>query len=119
MSSFLDAGPRPAGDVLKPGRMGSVGDSGTPAEYAGSMAARIESELNSLLAAAGRPTLPDDNSLETRDRRMLFVAIARGVALHLRENADAFVVRRWRTAPVPGDDGVDASRYVDVQVEGI
>ena len=69
--------------MLKPGALpvdlgGGVFDS---APYNGSMAAQIESELNLLLAADGLQTLPLDNAQETRDRRRLFVAIARGVVL--------------------------------------
>jgi hypothetical protein len=73
--------------MLKPGALpidlgGGVFDN-TP--YNGSLAAQIETELNLLLAADGLQTLPLDNAQETRDRRRLFVAIARGVVRHLRD----------------------------------
>jgi hypothetical protein len=76
-------------DQLKPGNMGDPDLSNTPGEFAGSMAAAIEKEFSDLLVEAGLPALADDNSKESRDRRRLFVAIARGVVRHLveRENA--------------------------------
>jgi hypothetical protein len=64
------------------------------------MAATIEEELNTLLQAEGKPALPLDNSAETRDRRMLFIAIARGVVRHLRENQAAFEIVPIGTEPV-------------------
>jgi hypothetical protein len=75
--------------MLKPGGLpidlgGGTFDN-TP--YTGSLAERIETELNLLLAADGLQTLPLDNTQETRDRRRLFVAIARGVLRHLHDNA--------------------------------
>jgi hypothetical protein len=70
--------------AIKPGGMGQQFPSNsTPPEFADSMAAEMESILNSLLAADGLRTLPDDNSRESRDRRRLFVAIARAVVKHL------------------------------------
>jgi hypothetical protein len=72
--------------------MGSPDVAGTPGEFANSMAAAIESELNSLLQDEGLPMLPLDNSRETRDRRRLFVAIARGVLRHLDERRTAITV---------------------------
>lgn len=53
-------------------------------DFAGSMAEEIETQLNLLLALDGMLTLPDDaNDREVRDRRRLFVAIARSVVKHL------------------------------------
>ena len=81
------------GNAIKVGGMGSADALGMPPEFAGSMAAAIEAALNTLLAAEGKPELPvDDNSPETRDRRMLFVAIAQGIVNHLTANEAAFVV---------------------------
>jgi hypothetical protein len=78
---------------LKPGRMGSANDAGVPLPFQNSMAAAIEAALNTLLPAEGRDTLiVNDNSPETRDRRVAFCAIAQGVVNHLRDNADAFKV---------------------------
>jgi hypothetical protein len=81
--------------MLKPGALpvdlgGGVFDS---APYNGSMAAQIESELNLLLTADGLLALPLDNAQETRDRRRLFVAIARGVVRHLRDQQAAIDVK--------------------------
>lgn len=79
---------------LRPGRMGSPAEAGVPADFANSLAARIESELNSILAGEGRDTfLVNDNSADARDRRMLFVAIARGVVAHLVANPEAFKLK--------------------------
>ena len=72
------------GDTLRPG--GQVPD------FAGSMAAAMESALNVLLEAEGRPRVPTDNSAETRDRRIMFLAIAQGIVAHLAANEDAFRV---------------------------
>jgi hypothetical protein len=68
------------------------GDLQTTAEFTDSMAATIEAELNRLLGNDSLPLLPLDDSQETRDRRRLFVAIARGVVRHLVENRLAITV---------------------------
>jgi hypothetical protein len=68
------------------------GDLDTVAAFSGSMAAEIEAELNRLLTNDNLPALPLDDSSETRDRRRLFVAIARGVVRHLVENRSAITV---------------------------
>jgi hypothetical protein len=65
--------------ALKPGDRGNPNHVGTPAEFAGSMAAAIENELNRLLTLEGKAPLVLDNSSDSRDRRMLFIAISRGV----------------------------------------
>lgn len=96
---------------LKPGAMGSPAHDGIPPEYADSMAATIEAELNRLLQADGLPRLPvDDNSQETRDRRRLFVAIARGVLRHLDERRAAITVLRA--------DGTTVSPALDIDRPG-
>jgi hypothetical protein len=54
------------------------------------MAEEIEQQLNRLLAMDGLATLPtDSNDREVRDRRRLFVAIARAVVKHLNDNRAA------------------------------
>ncbi|HEY9345749.1 MAG TPA: hypothetical protein VIQ53_10580 [Inquilinus sp.] len=63
--------------AIKPGSLNS---------FANSMAAEIEAQLNALLTDDGLPALPIDGSQETRDRRRLFVAIARGVVKHLEDH---------------------------------
>ncbi len=70
------------GNTLIPG--GQVPD------FAGSMAAAMEAALNNLLDGVGRPRVPTDNSDETRDRRVMFLAIAQGIVNHLVANQDAF-----------------------------
>jgi hypothetical protein len=65
-----------------------------PDDFADSMAEAMEEALNQLLSDEGKPTVPTDDTEETRDRRILFVAIARGVINHLVDNEDAFTVRR-------------------------
>lgn len=81
-----------------------------PAEFAGSMAEAMEVALNQLLSATGKPTVPTDDSDEVRDRRILFVAIARGVIDHLVENEDAFTIRRQ------DDDTVELAQH-NVRIE--
>jgi hypothetical protein len=80
---------------LRPGMMGlSIGNgggTGIPGDFDNSLASQIENELNSILGGEGRDTFDtNDNSSDARDRRMLFVAIARGVVAHLVANPDAF-----------------------------
>lgn len=79
--------------TLKPGGLGSPNHVGTPPEFNGSMAEAMETALNALLIAEGRPELLRDNSTESRDRRLLFVAIAQGVVNHLTANQAAFTIR--------------------------
>jgi hypothetical protein len=61
-------------------------------QYVGSMAAEIERQLNNLLVLDGLPPLPgnpddpSDDDRELRDRRRLFVAIARAVVKHLNDH---------------------------------
>lgn len=59
--------------------------------FTNSMAHEIEHQLNMLMVGDDLPALSSDLSDRTvRDRRRLFVAIARGVCLHLHKNKDAF-----------------------------
>lgn len=97
---------------LKPGRMGpETPDNVTPGDFAGSMAAAMEQALNDLLIADGLPELEmNDNSRETRDRRRLFVAIARGVVRHLAEQSSAVKVA---VPDVPGPTRI-ASPTIEV-----
>ncbi|HEY5955636.1 MAG TPA: hypothetical protein VIV60_03740 [Polyangiaceae bacterium] len=83
------------GDKLKPGGLGDADDpSDFPNAFANSMAKAMEDALNDLLDDEDKPTLPTDNSPETRDRRLMFVAIARGIVNHLVANEAAFTIRR-------------------------
>jgi hypothetical protein len=81
-------------------------------DFAFSMAAAIENELNLSLLADGLPGLPMDASRETRDRRRLFVAIARGVVRHLRDNEGSFVIPYQ-------DGGTNRTTAPDISVTGL
>ena len=102
------------GDKLKAGNMGGKGnESVTPSAFADSMAAKIEEELSALLVGEGRDPLDlNDNSSETRDRRVLFVAIAKGVIKHLVANQDAF-----RVVPTSTVNGFITSARIEIQDE--
>lgn len=66
---------------------------GSLASFAGSMAEAIEQALDQTLLEAGLPPMPDPltaDANELRSRRILFLAIARGVINYLRQNEDAF-----------------------------
>lgn len=85
-------------DALKPGRFVAF-EVDDLTGWTDSMAARMDQELDALLQMDGLdplPQQPDDR--EVRDRRRLFVAIARGVALHLSEHAGAFAVTVQQTS---------------------
>jgi hypothetical protein len=98
-------------DVLKAGGLGSKAHVGIPPEFADSMAQQIEQALNDLLVAEGKDPLSTANNTATRDRRMLFVAIARGVVNHLVDNADAFRVEE--------DDGTPLGNHrIDIEKTG-
>jgi hypothetical protein len=77
---------------LKPGGLGSASAPTTTDAFRASMAEEIEKAMNSLLEREGRPTLADDNTTETRDRRLMFAAIAQGVCEHLQKQQSAFKV---------------------------
>jgi hypothetical protein len=94
-------------DQIKPGQMGSPAAANTPSVFADSMAAHIEAAFNALLQQEDLPRMPDDNSKESRDRRRLFVAIARGIVRHLDEHRTAITV----TVP---DGGGTVSPVFDV-----
>lgn len=78
--------------ALKPGNLTASTNLNDPA-FLNSMASEIESELSQLMTNDGLPALSMDASdSSVRDRRRLFVAIARGVVRHLAQNPDAFVL---------------------------
>lgn len=85
---------------LKAGGLGSPSDPAVPAAFANSMAAAMESAINALLSAEGHAEVAVDNSPESRDRRILFLAIAQGVVNHLADNQDAFRIRNSNGDPV-------------------
>jgi hypothetical protein len=97
-------------DKIKPGEMGSPDDeTTTPPEFKGSMAAAIENALNTILIGEGKDALSDDNTPDTRDRRMLFVAIAQGVVRHLSNHLGAFDILR--------SDDTNTDHHLTVRVE--
>lgn len=79
--------------AIKPGNL-VESDKTDYSQYVGSMAAEIERQLNTLLAVDELPPLPgdpddadpDEDDRELRDRRRLFVAIARAVVKHLNDH---------------------------------
>jgi hypothetical protein len=76
---------------LKRGALGlSTNPSAIPSEFAGSMARAIEAALNFYLTGEGKQAVPADNTTESRDRRIMFLAIAKGVIDHLTSNEGAF-----------------------------
>lgn len=71
--------------------------------FVGSMAEAIEDALDALMQADDLPALDKNASDQTvRDRRRLFVAIARGVVQHLQQHKAAAKVfcRHEQTMPV-------------------
>lgn len=63
---------------------------GTIAAFADSMAEEIELAYNAVLAENGKKPLP---AADAADRRMLFIAIARGVINHLQKKQKAVTVK--------------------------
>jgi hypothetical protein len=101
-------------NTLRAGGLGNPSPArGKPPAFAGSMAEAMENALNELLDEAGMPTFDvDDNSPETRDRRRLFVAIARGIVRHLDDNDAAFVI--W-SAPDAFGHRVPTGEIVEIE----
>jgi hypothetical protein len=62
---------------------------GRISDFADSMAEEIESAYNAVLQENGKDLLP---TADADDRRMLFVAIARGVINHLQKKQTAITV---------------------------
>ncbi|MFQ3596014.1 MAG: hypothetical protein SNJ63_07865 [Sphingomonadaceae bacterium] len=85
---------------------------GTLNDFSGSMAAAIESELNASLLLDGLPALPTGPADELRERRRLFVAIARGVIRHLRDNQVSIRVTYL-------DNGVTRTTNATLEVTGL
>lgn len=66
---------------------------GSLANFANSMAAEIESELDAMMIADGLPPMSMDESEQSvRDRRRFFIAIARGVVRHIEQRKAAIQV---------------------------
>lgn len=78
---------------LKRGGLGDKDDpSPVPIAFADSMAKSMEDALNLLLANESNPTVPVDNSRESRDRRIMFLAISKGIIDHLVAKEAAFEI---------------------------
>jgi len=78
--------------AIKPGNFSA--DPTDVSGFVNSMAASMEVELNKLLVLDGLAPLSTTNTdREVRARRRMFVAIARGVALHLAAHPEAFKVQ--------------------------
>ena len=79
--------------MIRPGNLTK-----NPTDYSAwtdSMAELIEEELNRLIELDNLPRLSTDPSdREVRDRRRLFVAIARAVVRHLKDQSGAIDVQR-------------------------
>lgn len=96
-------------DQLKAGGMGHPSEAGKPGDFANSLAEAIEDAFNTILNGEGKPTFDvNDNSRATRDRRMLFVAIAQGVVNHLYAHQAAWEI--W-------DGGTQTSAAIEIQVD--
>jgi hypothetical protein len=81
-------------DKLKRGALGSIADpSDVPSEFASSMARAMEIALNQFLTGEGKDAVPIDNTAESRDRRILFLAISKGIIDHLAANQAAFQIQ--------------------------
>jgi hypothetical protein len=94
--------------MIKPGNFNNNAVDYAP--YAGSMAAEIEAQLNTLLTLDGLPALSlDAGDREVRDRRRLFVAIARGVVKHLVDQAGSINIPHT----------ADATLHPTFQTEGL
>jgi len=79
--------------------------------FVNSMADEMDKALNELMLLDDLPPLKTDpNDREVRDRRRLFVAIARGIAIHLRDNEAAFRI----TLPILGNPVVTPDIDVDL-----
>lgn len=63
---------------------------GAISEFADSMAEEIENAYNTVLAENGRQKPPLSESPD--DRRMLFIAISRGVINHLQKKQNAIAI---------------------------
>ncbi len=64
-------------------------------DFADSMAQEIEKALDEVWTEADLPPLPDPataNKQDLNNRRILFIAIARGVLRHLQKHQDSFQI---------------------------
>ncbi len=80
---------------------------GTIDAFSGSMAEEIEKALNEVRIEEDMAALP----IGDKDRRMLFIAIARGVINHLKEKEGAFTIRQG------GADTHDHEGFTEIKVK--
>ncbi len=69
---------------------------GSLSDYADSMAQEIEKALDEVRSEAGLPPLPspaDADPTDLQNRRVLFIAIARGLIRHLQTKNEAFEIK--------------------------
>lgn len=100
------------GDHLVAGNMGHAADASTPAEFAGSMADYIEKAYWDALDDDGKKTFDRSTNTETdRDRRRIFVAIARGVLGYINDNQAAFTIA---STGLPSGSSLDVSVQVEL-----
>ena len=84
------------------------------ADYADSMAEEIEKAMDEVRIEAGLKPLPSPAGADPEDlknRRILFVAIARGVIRHLEKKEKAFEIN------VKVQNHPNVSTYPDIQVK--
>ena len=94
---------------IKPGNF--VADQVDYSHFVNSMADEMDKALADLMALDHLPALKTDpHDREVRDRRRLFVAIARGVAKHLHDHGADFRI----TLPGPGSIVVTPNIQVDM-----
>lgn len=83
---------------------------GTRDTYPGSMAEAIEQALDDVRGEFGLDPLPADGR---DDRRLLFLAIARGVVAHLAANDDAFVILNHGNGTAQHDGNSDGHVVIE------
>lgn len=88
--------------VYRAGAMGAKDWPTVPPEFAGSLAALIETRLHAILSAEnGSAPFPlDDNSPDARARRAFFVAVAQAVLEHLSAEAPSSIRTGAAGSPV-------------------
>lgn len=79
--------------------------------FAGSMAEEMEKALNQVRTEQGMAALPTGD----RDRRMLFIAIARGIINHLEKKQTAFTIEYGNTGA--GTDQHNHEGYTKIKVK--
>lgn len=80
-------------DALNSGGMGWPSEIDAPANFVDSMASYIEQAYWDCLDADGKTTFERGANTESdRDRRRIFVAVARGVVGYLHDHPNAFTV---------------------------